>query len=156
MKAKKVIIISLVSILIAAGLVFICVSFDLNNLTTAKISTDAEIAHLDDLKDSYIETYKDLYDFDKKQIVFVRFNLNNKSFYTLKNVKLNYNSDYDFERIGVPDLQDGGEVIGNPRFDNEFVVPFVIGKEINENDFLKSLKYEFCFSVFNKSFSLTN
>ena len=149
---------SVVLILVLVGLIFIAIRFDLNNLTSRRISTNIEIVHLDDLKDTYIELYSDMYDFDKNKIIFIRFSLNNNSSYTLRNVKLKYYSfDYRFERIepyleGVSDK----EVIGNPNFNNQFELPIVIHKNIDENAFLKSLKYEFDFMIFNKSFSVTN
>ena len=137
MSIKRKIIYFVVLILILGSATFIAIRCDLNNLTSRRVSTEMEIVHLDDLKDSYTELYGNLYSFDKNKVIFVRFSLINNSVYTLRNVKLVYNSAYDFERIGVPDLQDGGEVIGNPKFNNEFVVPFVIDKDIDEKAFLK-------------------
>lgn len=156
MAIKRKIICFVVLILILGSAAFIAIRCDLNNLTSRRVSVEAETVHLDDLKDSYTELYGNLYSFDKNTVIFIRFSLINNSVYTLRNVKLVYNSDYDFERIGVPDLQDGGEVIGNPKFNTEFVVPFVISKDIDEKAFLKSVSFKFDFSVFNKSYSLTN
>ncbi len=158
MKKKKIFMYSVVLILVLVSLIFIAIWFDLNNLTSRRISTNIEIVHLDDLKDTYIESDSDfdLYHFDKNKIIFICFSLNNKSSYTLRNVKLKYYSfDYRFERIET-NLHDGGEVIVNPNFNDQYSMPIVIHKNIDENAFLKSLKYEFDFMIFNKSFSVTN
>lgn len=156
MTTKRKIICFAVLIPVLGGIAFTAIRCDLNSLTSKRVSAKAETVHLDDLKDSYTELYGNLYSFDKNKVIFIRFSLINNSVYTLRDVKLAYNSDYAFERIGVPDLQDGGEVIGNPRFNTEFVVPFVISKEIDEKSFLKSLNFRFDFSVFNKLYSLTD
>lgn len=149
-------------VLIISILLFVCLigcfsfCFDISNLPSDKIISSLELVTDKDFNTFDTELYKNIFDFDSSKIVYARFRIINKSFYKLRNVKLEYGSDLKYEVLGRPELQEGEEVIVNPKTNRDFVVSFVIDKHINDKYFVDHLDYRMTFSVVKRTFSLTN